>query len=104
MPVVVVATIRPLPEHRDAVIAAFTEAIPLVHAEPGCLLYALTQADDRLVMIEQWESEEALAVHSAAPAVTKARAANEGKLAGDPEVLVLRPVPAGDPAKGQVRA
>ena len=38
MSVVVVATIKPLPEHRDEVIAAFTETIAQVHAEDGCEL------------------------------------------------------------------
>lgn len=33
MSVVVVATILPLPEHRDAVIAAFSQAVGQVHAE-----------------------------------------------------------------------
>ncbi|MGH3410466.1 MAG: putative quinol monooxygenase [Streptosporangiaceae bacterium] len=64
MSVVVVATIRPLPEHRDEVIAAFTETIAQVHAEGGCELYALQQADDRLIMVEKWTSREALGVHS----------------------------------------
>jgi quinol monooxygenase YgiN len=103
MPIVVIATIRPLPEHREAVIEAFKEAIAEVHREPGCIVYALTEAPDRLVMVEQWESRELLAVHSAAPAVTKLGAANAGKLSAAPEVLVLDPIPAGDPNKGQVR-
>ena len=40
MSVVVVATIIPLPEHRDEVIAAFTETVAKVHEEGGCGLYA----------------------------------------------------------------
>jgi quinol monooxygenase YgiN len=104
MPVVVVATIRPLPEHRQAVIDAFREAIPAVHAEPGCALYALTTAEDRLVMVEQWDSPEALAAHAGGDALKVLNAANTGRFSEPPEVLVLQPVPAGDPAKGQVRA
>ena len=64
MSVVVVATIIPLPEHRDAVIAAFTETIPEVHNEDGCELYALHQSEDRLMMVEKWASLEALRTHS----------------------------------------
>ncbi len=64
MSVVVVATIRPLPEHRDEVIAAFTATIPQVHAEDGCELYTLHQAKDRLIMVEKWASAEALSTHS----------------------------------------
>jgi hypothetical protein len=36
--VVVVAHIRPLPEHLDAVREAFLETLPAVHEEPGCEL------------------------------------------------------------------
>ena len=68
MPVVVVATITPKPEYRDEVIAAMKKAVPLVHAEDGCELYAL-HAD---------------------------------KLAAPTAVLRLDPIPAGDPAKGQL--
>jgi len=42
--VVVVATIRPLPEHRDEVLAAFRDTIPAVHREPGCILYRCTRS------------------------------------------------------------
>ena len=35
MPIVVVATISPKPEHTDAVAAAFAGIIPQVHAEDG---------------------------------------------------------------------
>jgi quinol monooxygenase YgiN len=102
MSVVVVATIRPLPEHRDEVIAEFSATIAKVHAEDGCELYALNQADDRLIMIEKWASPEALATHSKAANLAALNPKLAGKVAGPPEVIVLQAVPAGDPAKGQV--
>ena len=102
MSVVVVATIIPLPEYRDEVIAALTGTVAQVHEEDGCELYALHQAADRLVMIEKWASPEALRTHrkSAALAVLNPRLA--GKLTGPAEVVVLQAVPAGDLAKGQL--
>ena len=66
MSVVVVATIIPLPEYRDEVIATITETVAKVHEEDGCELYALHQADDRLMMVEKWASSEALRAHSRA--------------------------------------
>ena len=87
MSVVVVATIVPLADHRDEVIAAFTEAIEQVHGEDGCELYALHEAPDRLIMIEKWASRDALRVHSTAPAL----AAMGPKLAG--KVAVARDTP-----------
>ncbi len=100
MSVVVVATITPLPEYRDEVIAAFTETIPQVHAEDGCELYALHQAEDRLIMVEKWASREALATHSKGAALAAMTPKLAGKVARAPEVIVLDAVPAGDPAKG----
>ncbi|HUZ24857.1 MAG TPA: putative quinol monooxygenase [Streptosporangiaceae bacterium] len=102
MSVVVVATIKPLPEHIDAVVAAFAEVIPQVHEEDGCELYALHLASDRLIMVERWASPEALQAHSKGPNLAALNAKLAGKVAGPPEVVVARAVPGGDPAKGQL--
>ena len=99
---VVVATIIPLPEHRDEVIAALTQTIPKVHAEDGCELYALHQADDRLVMVEKWASADALRAHSRGAALAAQAPILAGKLTGPAEVIVLQAVPAGDPGQGQL--
>jgi quinol monooxygenase YgiN len=100
MSVVVVATIVPLAEHRDEVIAVFTETIAQVHDEDGCELYALHEAPDRLVMIEKWASREALRVHSASPALAAMGPKLAGKVAGRPEIIVLDQLPTGDLGKG----
>jgi quinol monooxygenase YgiN len=102
MPVVVVATITPLPEHRDEVIAAMKETIARVHAEDGCELYSLNEAPDRLMMIEKWTSQDALDAHLAAENVAALGPRLAGKLARPVDIVVLQPAPAGDPAKGQV--
>ena len=102
MSVVVVATIVPLPEHRDEVIAALTQTIPKVHAEDGCELYALHQAEDRLMMIEKWASPEALSTHRRGAALAAMNPQLAGKVTGRAEVIVLQAVPAGDPPKGQL--
>jgi quinol monooxygenase YgiN len=98
--VVVVATITPLPGHRDEVIEAFTAVIPQVHAEDGCELYALNQTEDRLIMIEKWASPDALAAHSKGAALASLNPQLKGKVAGRPDVIVLNAVPAGDATKG----
>ena len=99
--VVVVATIRPLPQHRAEVIAALEKAIADVHAQDdGCLLYALHEGDDRLVFVEKWTSTEALAEHSRGAALVELHEALNGRLAEATEVQVLRPHPAGTPAQG----
>jgi len=102
MSVVVVATIVPKPEHRDDVIAAFQDTIEQVHSEDGCELYALHEAPDRLIMVEKWASQEALRTHSKGAALAALNPKLAGKVAGPPEVIVLQPLPAGDPAKGEI--
>jgi len=100
--VVVVATIIPRPEHREEVIATITQTVAKVHEEDGCELYALHQADDRLVMVEKWAGADALRAHSRGAALAAQAPILEGKLAGPAEIVVLQPMPAGDPAKGRL--
>jgi quinol monooxygenase YgiN len=102
MSVVVVATIIPVPEHRDEVIAVFTATIARVHAEDGCELYALHEGEDRLVMVEKWASQEALATHSAAPALRELGPLLKGKTVGHLDVQVLTPHPAGTKEQGAI--
>lgn len=100
MSVVVVATIFPKADQVDAVRAAVLAAVPKVHAEPGCELYALHEGDGRFVMVERWESVEALTVHGRAEALATLGGALAGKLAGPLDVQRLTAVPAGDSDKG----
>ena len=104
MPVVVVASFTAKPESVEAVRAACTEAIEAVHGEPGCQLYSLHQTGNTFVFIEQWADPEALQAHGAAPAVGALFAAIGDHLDGAPDLMMLAPIPAGDPAKGQLRA
>src|SRR6202046_534309 len=75
----VVAVVTANPGRRDELLAAFRANVPNVHAEKGCIEYAghidaasvgPFQADygpDSLVVLESWESPEALRAHVAAP-------------------------------------
>ncbi|CAM3589380.1 antibiotic biosynthesis monooxygenase [Mycobacterium frederiksbergense] len=103
MPVVVVATMTAKPESVDIVRAACTEAIAEVHGEPGCELYSLHEADGTFVFVEQWADADALKTHSTAPAIGKLFGAVGEHLDSAPDIKMLTPVVAGDPAKGQLR-
>jgi quinol monooxygenase YgiN len=101
MTVVVVATLRPLPDRRAEVIAALEAAAARVHAEDdGCLLYALHEGPDRLVMVEKWSSAETLASHSRGTALAELTRTLDGLVAGPPDVQVLQPHPAGTAEQG----
>jgi quinol monooxygenase YgiN len=102
MSIVVVATAFPIPEHRAEVIAAFDHAITRVHAEPGVQRYALHEGPDRVVMIEEYDSEQARAEHLKGQALADLRSALEGKLSSALDVQVLSPHPSGDPRKGTI--
>ena len=103
MPVVIVASFTAKPESVDTVRAACTTAIEAVHDEPGCQLYSLHQTGETFVFIEQWADAAALQTHSTAPAIGAMLAAIGEHLTGAPDLKMLTPVPAGDPAKGQLR-
>ena len=103
MPVVVVATMTAKPESVDLVRSACTEAIAEVHGEPGCQLYALHEANGTFVFVEQWADEDALKTHSTGPAIGKMFGAVGEHLDGAPDIKMLTPLVAGDPAKGQLR-
>jgi quinol monooxygenase YgiN len=104
MPVVVVASFTAKPESTAVVRSACTAAIGAVHDEPGCELYSLHQTGDTFVFIEQWADADALKVHGTAPAIGVLFGAIGEHLSGAPDIKMLEPVPAGDPAKGQLRA
>ena len=99
--VIIVATAFPIPEHRAEVIAAFEAAIAQVHdEEPGCELYALHEGPDRLVMIEKYASEDAVAEHRKGAGLAGLAAALKGKLSAPLDVQILAPHPAGTQGKG----
>jgi quinol monooxygenase YgiN len=75
----VIALITAKPGMRDAILAEFRANVPAVHAEQGCIEYGPTidaegmgriqtpVGPDTFVVIEKWESAEALKAHAAAP-------------------------------------
>jgi quinol monooxygenase YgiN len=102
MSVIVVATVFPEPDHRDEVLTALTETVPLVHAEDGCDLYALHEGPDRFVLIEEWTSDEALAVHAGAQALADLRSRLAGKTIGELDIQLMTAVPAGTEEQGSL--
>ena len=103
MPVVVVAILPVKPGSMDVVREACKRAIPAVHDEPGCDLYALHETDNTFVFVERWADADALKTHSTAPAVTAMFGEIGEHLTGAPDIKMLQAVPAGDPAKGSLQ-
>ena len=75
----VIAIIAAKPGMRDAVLQEFRANMPAVHAEAGCIEYGPAVdaegmgriqtpfGEDTFVVIEKWDSKEALKAHAAAP-------------------------------------
>ncbi|HET6184185.1 MAG TPA: putative quinol monooxygenase [Acetobacteraceae bacterium] len=75
----VVAIITAKPGMRGQILQAFRANMPAVHAEKGCIEYGpaidaegmggfqTKFGPDTFVVIEKWESKEALAAHAASP-------------------------------------
>src|SRR5438045_2772241 len=83
--IVVIATIEVAEGRRDAFLAEFHRVVPLVRAEAGCHEYFPTvdaavtlgiptpQRANTVVIVEKWESLDALRAHLAAPHMVEYR-------------------------------
>ncbi|OMQ14865.1 antibiotic biosynthesis monooxygenase [Modestobacter sp. VKM Ac-2676] len=102
MSFVIVATVVPKPESRDAVREALLAAVPQVHTERGCELYSVQEDEQGFVFVERWADQEAMAGHAQGEALKTLMATVSDHLAQPLDVRVLQPLPAGDPDKGAV--
>lgn len=99
-----VATVYPQQRHRAEAIAVLEQAIPRVHGEDGCELYALHEAEDRLVMVEKWASRSALEAHLQGAVFQEMSGQLAPLTAQRADVQVLTPHPAGAERQGRVGA
>lgn len=100
-PIVVTAVFTPIEGRFDEVVAALKPAIAAVHAEEGCLLYAIHEAPNgTIVMIEKWESAELLDSHGAGEAVAALNESLNGLTAAPTDVTRLVPITAGTEDQG----
>jgi quinol monooxygenase YgiN len=98
----VVAIITAKPGKREEILEAFRANVPAVHAEKGCIEYGpATDAEglggfqtkfgpDTFVVLEKWESPDALKAHAAAPHMA-AYAAKTKDLIANRVIHVLSP-------------
>jgi quinol monooxygenase YgiN len=89
----VIALITAKPGQRDAILEAFRANMPAVHAEQGCIEYGpaidaegmgsfqTPFGPDTFVVIEKWESTDALKAHAGAPHMKDYAAKTKDKIA-----------------------
>jgi quinol monooxygenase YgiN len=72
----VLAIITAKPGMREKILEAFRANMPAVHAEDGCVEYVptidaggspATFGDDTFVVVEKWQTADALKAHAASP-------------------------------------
>lgn len=103
MPVIVTAVFHPAKDRKSQLIEALRSAIPAVHREDGCLLYAIHDAQDgSITMIEKWTSTDLLNAHANGPAVAALDAAVSSFLESPTTVTTMTPIPAGTEAQGHL--
>jgi quinol monooxygenase YgiN len=98
----VIAIITAKPGKRDAVLEAFRANVPAVRAEQGCIEYGAAVdapgelkiqtkfGPDSFVVVEKWQSIDALKAHAAAPHMA-AYAAKTKELLANRVIHVLSP-------------
>ena len=98
----VLAIITAKPGMREAILTEFRANMPAVHAEQGCIEYGpaidaegmgriqTPVGPDAFVVIEKWESPEALKAHGAAPHMA-AYAAKTKEMIASRVIHVLSP-------------
>jgi quinol monooxygenase YgiN len=97
--VVVTAVFTPAEGRREQLIEALTGAIPAVHAEEGCELFALHDAaDGTIALVEKWTTVALLDAHAAGAPVKALDAAIADHIASKPVVTRLFPLPVGGAA------
>jgi quinol monooxygenase YgiN len=103
--VIVVATLQAKPGSEEAAQALLTETIEATHQEEGCITYALhvSKSDPaQFVIVERWESQEALEAHGATPHMAHLASAARDLFAARPIIIFTDAIPVGDPAKGSL--
>ena len=99
----VVAVITAKPGMRDSILQEFRANVPAVKAEQGCIEYGAAvdlengpgfqtkYGPDTFLVIEKWESPEALKAHAAAPHMS-AYAAKTKEMIASRLIHILTPV------------
>jgi quinol monooxygenase YgiN len=102
MTVVVTALVKVPPEAREEALAGLTTGIEATHAEAGNITYALHEVLDQpghFVIVEKWESQEALEAHREEPHLKAMFATLSPLLAEPPTIVYSAPLPVGDARK-----
>jgi quinol monooxygenase YgiN len=94
--ITVIVALKLSPEHRDEALSEVGEALQRTANDDGCRSLRLHHDpadDDRIVLIEEWQSQELFEQHMALPHMTRLAERGPTLFAGPPDVQVLYPAP-----------
>jgi quinol monooxygenase YgiN len=101
--VVVVATMKVMPDRREEVRAALLRQVARVHVEElAAQRFAAHETEDGFVLIEKRDSAESAQEHASGAALAEYRRVLDPALSEPLDIRVLKALPAGDPQKGSL--
>jgi quinol monooxygenase YgiN len=99
--ITVIATLHPQEGRQEDVVEAVSGLADQIHAEQGCLKYALHRSGRScVVIVESWQDKESLDAHANGEPLAELHARLEALVSRPTEVNVAHPVPAGHPTQG----
>lgn len=101
-PLIIVVTLTPSAETREALLDVCRRYWPGVQREPGCEKFALHEGKDTFVVIERWSSRRLWEQHLATPDNAALNAELSPLLVRPADVWDVSPIALGDPAKAAV--
>ncbi|MFI5793450.1 putative quinol monooxygenase [Streptomyces sp. NPDC051677] len=102
MPVVIVR-LHPAAGQLEKVLDIYRQEVPLIHAEPGCELFAVHTDGTDVFLVESWATPEDLKAHTDGEGFTRTREHLGPVLDGPGDIRVVDPIPLGVEAKGTLR-
>lgn len=103
--ITMIATATAKPGQGDELEKVIQASVAPTHAEPGNLHYSLhrsVQDPHVFVLVERWESMQALQAHAETDHVKTILAESADLMTGPPHAQVLTQISEGDPAKGRI--
>jgi quinol monooxygenase YgiN len=99
----VIARVHPKSGRLQDVLDVYAEAVPLVHQEQGCELFAVHTDGESVFLVERWTTPDALDAHAKGPVLAKIRSGLDGLVSGPSDIWRVDNIPLGEPAKGTVQ-
>lgn len=100
---VVIAQVHPKPGRLPEVLSAYREAVPLIHQEQGCELFAVHTNGESIFIVERWATDADLQGHAQGAVYARIRSLIDDMVARRADIWKIENIPLGAPAKGTIQ-